>query len=141
MKKNTFILYLFSIILLVSCSKSSSNSPSSSNANVAGNWHGTIVATSNASANGNWVMSLTQNGNAVSGTISLTTYCCTTNALAITGTINGNSLQLAYTGGAGQANLNATISGTSLTGTFNQTGGVLGLASNFPSGTWQGTTP
>jgi hypothetical protein len=111
-------------------------------ANVGGNWHGSI------SSGCSYTMSLSQSGVQVSGTLNYSCPAGSFGSTALSGAVNGQALSLSINSQCGLVNMNATISGSSFTGTWNDVAPCWGFAvgtapGNYTggSGTWNGTSP
>jgi hypothetical protein len=89
-----------------------------------GNW--SMAATSNGSAGTfNIGCSLTQSGSSLAGTMYVVGSCISTSEqVAFTGSVSGNNITLASSGGSGQViTLSLTGTASSLTGTYSVNGG------------------
>jgi hypothetical protein len=135
-------LFFTGLLAFAACGGSSSDTSGGGNANVAGNWHGTI---SNGCA---YTMNLTQNGGQVSGSYA---YSCSIgggsgSGVLVSGTISGQSLSLSENSPCGQVNMNATVSGSSFSGTWDDVAWCAGFGTGQTgnsggSGSWSGTSP
>ena len=96
----------------------SPGSSTAQEANVAGTWSGRFLSVTGA--RGGATLQLTQIGAHVSGTVTYVTSPCAAWAQSnvFSGDLNGNDLAAKVSSGAMFANLEATVDGTSMTGTY-----------------------
>ncbi|MEO7112565.1 MAG: hypothetical protein ABI183_19120 [Polyangiaceae bacterium] len=96
------------LILVAACggSTNSGTTSSSGSSSLAGAWSGTWK--SNSGAGGTVSMSITQTGNALSGTASMTSSTCLENA-KVDGTINGDDVLINVTSGDTKASVHLTV--------------------------------
>ncbi len=110
-------------------------------ASVGGNWHGSI------SSGCSYTMTLSQSDVNVSGTYNYSCPSWGNGSVALSGTVSGKNLSLSISSQCGLVNMNATISGNSFTGTWNDVAACWGFfVGTLPnatggSGTWSGTSP
>ena len=108
-----------------------SASGASGAASLAGSWKGTWTRTSPLAGNGNITLDLQQQGQALSGKITLTGSACLTDGASITGTLNGQAMTLSVDQGGAKATFTGQVSASSISGNMQVTcSGVTG------NGTW-----
>jgi len=132
---------MFFVALLAASGCGGSTASDASDANVAGNWHGSI------SSGCSYTMSLSQSGAQVNGTYDYSCPGWGYGSVALSGAVSGKNLSLSINSACGLVNMNATISGSSFTGTWNDLAVCWGFFvgtlpnANGGSGTWNGTSP
>ena len=82
-----------------------------------GSWH------SSSLLSGNLQMVLTQNGGQNTGTATLTGTFCALSSATVAGTVNGNQVTAALTGGSVTVNLSGIVNAGDLLGSFSTSGG------------------
>jgi hypothetical protein len=105
MKTKCFAVFF---LMMAACGGSSTSGTSSSNesSSLAGTWGGTWK--SNSGVGGTVSMTITQNGNALSGTASMTNSTCLENA-KLDGTISGDDVMIDVTSGDTKASVHLTV--------------------------------
>ena len=99
----------FGLLILVAACGGSTNggtSSSSGSSSLAGTWSGTWK--SNSGQGGTASMTITQTGNALSGTASMTNSTCLENA-KLDGTVNGDDVLINVTSGDTKASVHMTV--------------------------------
>ena len=133
--RNLLVMFFVALFAATGCGGSGGD------ANVGGNWHGSI------SSGCSYTMSLSESGAQVSGTYDYSCPSWGSGSVAISGTVRGQDLSLTINSQCGLVNMNAAISGSSFTGTWNDVaacwGFFMGTLPNATggSGTWNGTSP
>lgn len=125
-KVSTLLLCLIIFAAIVKCGGGGGGGDGggggAATADVSGYWQGTAPATP-----GGWYMQLTLSGTTVSGS-----FICTAN-MAVTGSVNGNNVNLSFNDEGCVNQIAATLSGTSMSGTATLTiDSALGTCSETP---------